>query len=181
MSSGTITLNLATSVDGYVATEDGGVAWLEAYDDTGDDHGAMASLGAFLEDVDCLVMGSRTYEGILGVDEWPYGERPTYVATGRELPLATDSVEAFDGDVGTLAADLKRRYREIWLVGGAALARTFLRRDLLDELWLTVVPTLLGSGIALFGDDAGAHDLELIESREYATGVVDLRYRVVGA
>ena len=65
MSTGRTTLNLALSVDGFIATADGGVSWLEAIDDASDDPDVLDSFRAFFDGVDCLVMGSRTYEKIL--------------------------------------------------------------------------------------------------------------------
>ena len=124
MTRGTVTLYIAASLDGFIATEDGCVEWLEEH--AGAEDGSDRSYEEFFADVDCLVVGSRTYEQVLSVGEWPYGERPTYVVTSRDLPLATDRVELVAGDLRELTADLEERYDRIWLVGGAALAQSFL-------------------------------------------------------
>lgn len=178
MSSGKITLNLACSVDGFIATEDDGVSWFDEYTEQTDDQGSMDSFWKFFDDVDCLIMGSRTYEWILEHGEWPYGQKPTYVTTQRDLSLVNEHVELFDGGIDELAHQLKRQYRQSWFVGGGQLAQTFLRLHQLDEIWLTMIPLLLESGIPLFGDSMGKHDLDLIESTSYPNGVVELRYTV---
>ncbi|WP_276258086.1 dihydrofolate reductase family protein [Haloglomus litoreum] len=179
MDSEGVTLYVATSVDGYIADADGGVGWLDeiAEDAPADE---VSSYEAFFETVDCLVMGSRTYEQILGFGEWPYGDRPTYVTTGRDLPLATDQVELVDRALAPLVDDLGERHGHVWLVGGAALAQAFLREGLVDELRLALVPTVLGDGIGLFDGETGAHDLTLLDSSRYAAGLVEVRYAVSG-
>ena len=177
MSSGTVTLYIASSLDGFIASEDGGVEWLDEHTDDAED-GPDGSYEEFFADVDCLVMGSRTYEQVLSFGEWPYEEKPTYVVTSRDLPLATDRVELVDGGLGDLTDDLEERYELIWLVGGATLARAFLRRGLIDVIHLTVIPVLLGSGIPLFGDSGDERGLTLLDCTSSANGLVELRYGV---
>lgn len=164
-----ITLYAAVSLDGYLADADGGVEWLEPF--TGRD----GDYEAFLGGVDCLVMGSHTYEQVLSFGPWPYGDRPTYVLTGRDLPLATEAVHL----VGGVRETADRIEGHAWLVGGAAAAGAFLGAGLVDEIRLTVVPVLLGEGVALFGDAGGAR-LELLGSDAAPDGSVELRYRVAG-
>lgn len=173
-----ITLYIATSVDGFIATEDGGVSWLGEYQD--ETFGGEDSDGyeEFIAGVDCLVMGSKTYEQILGFGEWPYGERPTFVVTQRDLPFASDSVELVDKDIEVLADELKQQYGHVWLVGGAQLAQHFLKLELVDELTLSLIPVLLGTGIPLFESIRGPHQLSLIESVTRDGGIVDLQYNV---
>ncbi|QRV16819.1 dihydrofolate reductase [Haloterrigena salifodinae] len=180
MTRGTVTLYIAASLDGFIATADGGVEWLEEYASDGE-NGADGSFKAFFAGVDCLVMGSRTYEQILSFDEWPYGERPTFVVTGRDLPLATDRVELVAGDLHELVDRLEERYDRSWLVGGAALAQSFLREGLVDEIRLTVVPVLLGGGIRLFTDDGAERALETVECTSFESGLVELRYDTSGS
>lgn len=180
--SGRITLYVAMSVDGYIADVDGGVDWLDAYDaDARVVAGETAEAGyrAFFETVDALVMGATTYEQVLEFGQWPYGEKPTVVVTGRELPRATESVELYAGDLSLLADRLRSGYDTVWHVGGGALARSFLERDLLDQLRLVVMPELLGDGVALFEAGIGGHDLDLLSTTQYAGGVVELRYEVL--
>ncbi|ELY99042.1 bifunctional deaminase-reductase domain-containing protein [Natrialba chahannaoensis JCM 10990] len=185
-------LYIAASVDGFIATDDGGISWLEEVSDAEADGSAADTTttenteptddgyDAFFASVDCLVMGSTTYEQVLGFGKWPYEDRPTYVLTSRELPLATDAVKLVDDEPAALVERLKRQHDRIWLVGGATTAQSLLRANCVDELRLTLVPFLLGSGISLFGDsEDGTHrTLELLETTPRETGVVELRYRI---
>lgn len=173
MPPGRVTLYVATSADGYLADEDGGVEWLSRFEE-GDD---QTGYDEFLAGVDCLVMGSRTYEQVRGFGDWPYGDRPTYVFTARDLPRAAEPVEFVDGEVSTLAARLRREGAHVWLVGGADLARAFLRADEVDELRLTLVPVLLGGGLPLFADTPRRW-LRLVAATTRASGLVELRYAV---
>jgi dihydrofolate reductase len=175
MTDGRVIRYVATSVDGYVATGDGGVEWLDGVETDAD---GASGYEAFFADVDCLVMGANTYEQVLTFGAWPYEDRPTYVFTHRELARATDAVTVVEGDVAGLVADLKREHDRIWLVGGAALARTFLREGQVDELRLNVVPVLLGSGIALFGETGERRSVRHVGATTHGSGIVELRYRV---
>ena len=174
MDRGRITLYIAASVDGYVADADGGVEWLEEIGEAadGDDFGYEA----FLADVDCLAMGSKTYEQVLSFGEWPYGKLPTYVFTTRDLPRAAESVEFVEGDVAEVADDLTGRYDRVWLVGGARLVQAFLREGKLDALRLFVAPILLGNGVRLFDGDGERRRLRLVGAEAHGAGMVELRY-----
>lgn len=121
------------------------MAWLEAYGN-GD-----ASYDEFFAGVDRLVMGSKTYEQVLGFGEWPYEGKPADVLTRRDLPLAADTVTLVDGPVDDLVERLRSEGDHVWLVGGGRLARSFLRSNGVDELRVSLVPVLLGRGIPLSG------------------------------
>ena len=178
MSTGRIVLYIAASVDGFIADEDGGIEWLDAFERETEDSAVGDAYEEFFGSVDCLVVGATTYEQILTFDEWPYEDRPTYVLTHRDLPRATDAVAFVDGDVGTLAADLRRDHEHIWVVGGAQVAREFLDESQIDELRLSLVPVLLGDGISLFAADGEHHRLALLDTVADSSGIVELRYRV---
>jgi dihydrofolate reductase len=177
MPDGTITLYIAASVDGFIADEDGGVDWLDAYERPVEDEDDPMGYEAFVADVDCLCMGATTYEQVLGFGDWPYGRTPTTVVTHRELSRANENVTFAGGDVDDIARRLQREYDHVWLVGGAQLARAFLRANRVDELRLHVVPTLLGDGVSLFGA-TGRQDLTLLDTVTHGNGIVELRYSI---
>lgn len=174
---GTTTLYLATSLDGFIATEDGGVSWLEG-DEEGIDEQSAGSYEAFFSSVDCLVMGSTTYERVLSFGAWPYDETPTVVLTSRELPRAHDAVELYSGDVQPLCQRLRNAHDHIWLVGGARTAQVFLRAGEIDAIRLTILPLLLGGGIRLFEDLDQRQSLNLVDVTTFDNGMVELHYRV---
>jgi dihydrofolate reductase len=167
---------IATSLDGFIARPDGGLDWLEVVQAEGEDYG----YAEFFSSVDALLLGSRTYETVLGFPQWPYGEKPCYVATGR--PRVAVGTEVFvDGPPEELARELADRgHRRVYLDGGQ-LIRSFLGAGLVDDLTISVVPVLLGEGLPLFQGTsvAGAPPRwTLGEARAYPTGLVRLRYEV---
>lgn len=180
MSAGRITLYIAASVDGYVADAEGGVDWLEEFQAESEEDGDVEGFPEFFASVDCLVMGATTYEQVLGFGEWPYDDKPTYVFTHRDLPAATEAVEFVDRDVADLSRELKRQYDHIWLVGGARLARAFLREREVDALRLFSVPILLGEGISLFAGEYPRQRLQLLDTEVHDTEIVEHRYEIRG-
>lgn len=92
-----------------------------------------------------------------------------------------EHVEFDDGAVEELVQDVTSRRDFVWLAGGAALARSFLREDLLDEIRLSVVPTLLGAGIELFGGSGIERALHLTNETAYGNGIVELQYEIRSA
>jgi dihydrofolate reductase len=179
-----VTIHMAASLDGFVARRDGAVDWLETSDAfAGGETMDPASVEAFLQTIDCYVMGSRTYETALHFESqglgWPYGDKPTFVLTSRRLERVRDSVEFHSGDLAALVnGRLRPAFRSIWVVGGAAVAGECLRLGLADEVRYSILPILIGDGLPFFGRLEHDVALHLAEVRAYKTGVVELRYEV---
>jgi dihydrofolate reductase len=175
---------MVASLDGFIARKDGSVDWLE----TSDEFAGGATLEpefveAFLKSIDCYVMGSRTYETALGFEAkglgWAYGDKPTFVLTSRELPRTRETVAFHSGDLAQFVNErLRPRFRSIWVVGGGAVSADCLRLGLADEVCYSIVPVLIGEGIAFFGTLAKDVALHLAELKAYKSGMVELRYQV---
>lgn len=179
-----VTIHMVASLDGFIARKDGRVDWLDTSDhfDGGETLTAEA-VAAFLETIDCYVMGSRTYETALAFEAkglgWAYGDTPTVVLTTRELPRRRQTVEFYAGDLDRLVNErLKPTFRHIWCVGGGAVSGECLRRGLADEVRYSIVPILIGEGISFFEKLDRDVALHLVESKAYASGMVALRYEV---
>ncbi len=179
-----VTIHMAASLDGFIARRDGSVDWLETADKFAG--GATMDPGfveAFLETIDCYVMGSRTYETALTFEAkgmgWAYGDKPTFVLTRRELPRTRDTVEFYSGDLAQLVnARLRPTFRSIWFVGGAAVSGECLRLGLADEIRYSILPILIGDGIPFFDELDRDVALHLAEVKAYESGMVELRYEV---
>lgn len=175
---------MVASLDGFIARKDGTVDWLETSDSfEGGETLTAEVVEAFLATIDCYVMGSRTYETALDFEArglgWSYGDKPTFVLTTRELPKTRDSVRFHSGDLAALVnGTLRRNFRGIWFVGGAAVARECLRLGLADEVRHSIVPVLIGEGIPFFDGLDTDVALHLSEVKAYANGMVALRYQV---
>jgi dihydrofolate reductase len=175
-----ITLHMVSSLDGFIASKDNSVSWLDS-DGSVYEAGVSISqeeIAAFVKSIDCYVLGSRTYEHALQLG-WPYGDTPAVVLTNRELPSTKKSIEFYSGDLKRLVDDiLAPRYRNIWLVGGAMLCQSFLRLGLVDEIRLTVAPVLLGDGLRLFDNSGIEQRWRLKDVTAYKNGFVELLYRL---
>jgi len=179
-----VTIHMAASLDGFIARKDGSVDWLEISDEFEDGETLDPEyVEAFLATIDCYVMGSRTYETALGFDAkgfgWPYGDKPTFVLTSRELSKTRDTVEFFSGDLSELVnGRLKPTFRSIWFVGGAMVSGACLRLGLADEVRYTIMPVLIGDGISFFEGLDRDVELHLMEVKAYKSGMVELRHEV---
>jgi dihydrofolate reductase len=179
-----VTVHMAASLDGFIARKDGRVDWLETADEfAGGDTMDPQSVQAFLETIDCYVMGSRTYETAVGFAAkgfgWSYGDKPTFVLTRRELPRIRDTVEFYSGDLAQLVnARLRPAFRSIWFAGGGAVSGECLRRGLADEVRYSILPILIGDGIPFFEKLDRDIALHLTEVKAYVSGMVALRYEV---
>ena len=179
-----VTIHMAASLDGFIARKDGSVDWLET-SDTFEDGDTMTPeyVEEFLETIDCYVMGSRTYETALDFEAkglgWSYGAKPTFVLTSRELPRTRESVEFYSGDLAFLVNErLKPHFRSIWFVGGGLVSGECLRLGLADEVRYSIMPVLIGDGIAFFNGLDKDIALHLVEVKAYESGMVALRHEV---
>ena len=168
---------MVSSLDGFIATRDGSVSWLESMDHY--EKGIVLSEEAvetFLKTIDCYVMGSRTYEHALELG-WPYGAVPVIVLTNRELKTDRVNVEFYSGDLIKLVNNqLKPSYRNIWMVGGAMLAKDFIRLKLADDIIVSIMPIILGDGTLFFDYIGQEQRLHLKDVTAYKDGMVELWY-----
>lgn len=177
---------MVASLDGFIARKDGSVDWLETSDEfVNGDTMDPEFVEAFLKTIDCYVMGSRTYETALHFEAeglgWPYGDKPTFVLTSRELPRVRETVTFYSGDLAQLVnGHLRPTFRTIWFVGGGAVSTECLRLGLADEVRYSIAPILLGDGIPFFETLDGDIALHLAEVKAYKSGMVELRYEVRG-
>ena len=179
-----VTIHMVASLDGFIARKDASVDWLETSDEFVDgDTMDPGFVEAFLNPIDCYVMGSRTYETAVSFEAkglgWAYGDKPTFVLTRRELPRIRDTVEFYSGDLAQFVnGRLRQRFRSIWFVGGGILSAECLRLDLADEVRYSILPILIGDGIPFFEKLDRDIALHLAEVKAYRSGMVELRYEV---
>lgn len=174
----------ATSLDGFIATEDDSLDWLFTLGDV-----SQTSYPAFIADIGALAMGSATYEWMLrhadqvaaeAGSPWPYVQ-PTWIFSSRPLP----SIEGADtrfvkGDVRPVHAEMRRAAgsKNIWVVGGGDLAGQFCDAGLLDEIIVQVGSVTLGKGKPLFPRRVTRPPLRLVSVRQVGTGFAELRYEL---
>ena len=164
-----IILYAATSLDGFIARKNGSVDWLDKYNHKTEDYGYVE----FLDSVKTIILGNTTFQEFKA----PYKNKRCFVfsreKTGQEnnIIYVNDAPEEF-------IKKLDDNQDIIWLVGGAKITKSFLKCNLINEFIITVIPAILGEGISLFLSGCGNHNLKLINSKSYDSGVVQLHYKV---
>lgn len=174
------TVYIATSVDGFIARKNGDIDWLPGGGDAegGEDYGYQE----FMDSVDALVMGRNTYELALSFDSWPYGEKPIFVLSSRKVNIPDDiarTVESLCAPPPEIVRHLAERgFKHLYIDGGKTIQR-FLSEGLIQQLIITKVPILIGTGIPLFS--SLPHDVRLhhLQTRQFENGLVQSKYEVI--
>lgn len=178
---------IATSVDGFIAKNDGNVDWLHTAGNSEADMGEHADMGMteYMGAVDCMIMGRKCMEMIssmnLTAEQWPYGDTRIIVLS-KTLKYAPDNlkdkVELYSGDLNILISSLEKDgHRHAYIDGGATI-QSFINLKLIDEMTITRAPVLLGEGIALFGKTFKDIKLEQAQVTAYPNDFVQEKYRV---
>lgn len=174
-----VTIHVVSSLDGFIAKEDGSVSWLQSTDSY--EKGVTLTeedVTEFLKTIDCYVMGSNTYEHALELG-WVYGDVPVVVLTSRNLETVRENVEFYSGDPEALVnGRLKKNYENIWLVGGAVTVKEFIRLNLADDIIISVMPVILGEGKLFFDRIGNEQALHLKDVTAYKDGMVELWYEI---
>ena len=169
---------IATSLDGYIARGDGDIDWLLQRDDPAENHG----YADFIADKDMIVMGRGSYEKALSFDQWHY-DRPVLVLskqlTGRPVPSSLEGKVRFSGlsPVEAMRELAEQNVRRVYVDGGQVV-QSFLRDGLIEDMVVTTVPVLIGSGRPLFGALPQDVDLTLVSHRAFPSGLVQTTYRI---
>jgi len=164
---------IAMSLDGFIARRDGSIDWLSIVERAGEDYGYRR----FHDSIDTVIVGRNTYSQVLGFGVWPFARKRCVVMT-HSPPVSRHGEEFFDGPpielVTSLAADGARHA----YVDGGAVIQQFLRAGLVSDLTVSVIPTLLGQGIRLFGSTGRDVPLRFAASKAFESGLVQLEYSV---
>lgn len=171
---------IATSLDGFIARSDGSIDWLDAANAAvppDEDCG----YGAFMSTIDTLVMGRNTFEQVLTFGEWPYGSMPVVVMSHRAVPLPSEAPQTVTTSRETptdLVTSLAAQDKHHLYIDGGLTVQSFLAEGLIDELTITVIPILLGTGKPLFGPLSTDVHLSHISTQTYEFGFVQHKYCV---
>lgn len=170
---------IATSLDGFIARPDGSLDWLlqaQAAAPAGEDFG----YAEFMDGIDALMMGRKTFETVLAFDPWPYGTRPVHVMSrqaGLDIPQSLQSAVQHrrEAPAELLAALGRQGVRRVYLDGGE-LIQACLFEDLVDGITVTTIPVLLGQGRRLWGPLPADRVWTLEAARHWDCGFVQSRY-----
>ena len=170
---------IATSLDGYIARPDGAIDWLptNGLDGPTEDYGYKK----FIDTVDALVMGRKSFETVLGFGiAWPY-TKPVIVLSSRtvEIPEAIrGKVEAMSGTPAEVIRRMEERGAKHLYIDGGKTIQGFLTAGLIGRMTITRIPVLLGSGIPLFGPLPGDVKWRHVETRSWPSGLVQSTYEL---
>ncbi len=169
-------LYISCSLDGYIASPDGSLDFLNPMQKEGEDYG----YADFIATVDTIIVGRKTYDSVLAMGiEVPYPDKTVYVVT--HTPRETlGLVQYYAGSLASLVQDMKSRPgKNIYCDGGAEIVHELLKNNLIDEFYISIIPTLLGNGTRLFKDGRPEGNITLVGVKSFETGLVQLHYKRV--
>lgn len=169
-----VSIYIATSIDGYIARKDGTIDWL-LFGHTGDEDYGFKK---FIDSVDTLVLGRKTYQVVSGFEDWPYSGKRVIVLSNT-LKKVRNEAELFSGDLTDLLSQLQKdEIKHIWVDGGTTASK-FLEEGLVDNLTISIIAMVLGTGIPLFSSITKEQSCRLVSSQSYPSGLVQLKYKII--
>lgn len=176
-----VSVYIATSLDGFIARKNGDLDWLDAASERvpeSEDCGYFH----FIESVDVLVMGRKTFEQVLSFGQWPYDDKPVIVLSSKAIEIPEEvektvshSSESAKALCSRLSAD---GIKHLYIDGGITIQR-FLAAGMVDDITITLIPVILGGGRPLFGDLVKDVLLRHVETKTYDFDFVQLKYQVI--
>ena len=168
---------IGTSLDGYIADKDGGLEFLQSVPNPEND---QLGFPEFMDSIDALLMGRRTYETVLGFGgNWPYS-KPVFVLSSslNSLPEHLHGkAEIVNGPIEDVVQQLNQREFNNLYVDGGKLIQSFLQKDMIDELIISQIPILIGSGTPLFGALESHLMFEHVETEVLLNAIVKSHYK----
>ena len=167
-------LYIAISLDGYIAGPDEDLSFLDIVQREDEDYG----YGDFIQTVDTVIMGRKTYDWIMAhVPEFVHADKTTFIISRTERQ-STENTRFHTGDLSDLVRRLKTESgKNIFIEGGAEVVKTLLLDDLIDEYVISIIPVLVGGGTKLFEDGRPQQTLKLISTKQFDSGLVQLHYQ----
>lgn len=169
-----VILYIATSLDGYIAKPNDDLSFLSIAEQEGQDYG----YAEFIKTVDAVIVGRKTYDKVISMGfEFPHADKDAYIITRTPRPNL-GSIKFYTGDLKSLVNKLKSENgKNIFCDGGAEIVNELLKKDLIDEFIISVIPVLVGNGIKLFKDGRPELKLELVSTKQFDKGLTQLHYK----
>ena len=166
-------LYIACSIDGYIAKPNDNLDFLQIVEQVGEDYG----YADFIKEIDTVIMGRKTYDWVMKqVPEFPHADKTSYIITRTQKP-SVRKTHFYTGSIKALVQKLKSEQgKHIFVDGGAEVVNELLKGELIDEIYLSIIPVLLGGGTRLFKDGLPEQKMTLISSKQFGKGLVQLHY-----
>lgn len=173
---------IATSLDGFIARKNGELDWLPSIDDNSDGKGEDYGYHEFMNSIDVLIMGRLTFETVRSFEQWPYGDKRVIVLSSQPLQIPNDipdTVESTSCSPVELIQKLSEENCQHIYIDGGKTIQSFLNAGLIEDIIITRIPVLIGSGIPLFGPLDKDINLRHILTRTFENGFVQSKYELI--
>jgi len=165
-----IILNLCTSLDSFIEGENGEIDWCFTDQDY--------SMTEFLDGIDTIFIGRKSYEQLIREMPNAFSDK-NIIVFSRTLRESKGNSKIISRNIETeVNKIINESGKNIWLFGGANLTTTFINLNLVNELMISVHPLILGKGKPLFINIQNRVKLELIDTKAFSTGLVQLFYKI---
>ena len=165
---------IAMSLDGFIAKPNDDLSFLSLVEKPGEDYG----YNDFISSIDTVLMGRKTFDWITRQYDFPHQDKKTYVITHSPRP-SEGNIQFYDGDLSELVKSLKSMPgKNIYCDGGASIIHQLLYEKWIDEMIISIIPTLLGNGKKLFPESIPEMGLQWMSTKSFDTGLVQLHYQM---
>ncbi len=172
-----VVLYIASSLDGYIAKPNDDLGFLSIVQQEGEDYGYTD----FVKTVDSVILGRKTYDWVMRqVSEFPHADKNSFIITRTTRP-SIGNTTFYTGKLKVLISTLKAKQgKNIFIDGGAEVVNELLKEDLIDEFIISIIPVMVGKGIKLFKDGRPELKLELVSTKQFDKGLIQLHYKRAG-
>ncbi|WP_417393083.1 dihydrofolate reductase family protein [Gimesia sp.] len=177
-----VSVYIATSLDGFIARKDGALDWLPGIESPESPEGEDYGYHEFMDSIDVLIMGRNTFETVLSFEgDWFYGNKRMIILSSHPVSIPGELSATVEASSCTPAELIKKLSEEgiqhVYVDGGITI-QSFLKAGLIDELIITRIPILIGSGIPLFGEIDADIKLRHLQTQSFSNGLVQSRYQI---
>ncbi len=169
-----VNLYIAMSVDGYIADELDNLDFLTIVEKEGEDYG----YNEFINTIDTVILGRKTFDKVVSMGiEFPHADKEVYIISRTAKPNRGNAIY-YTGELSILIKHLKEtKGKNIYCDGGAEIVTELLKHNLIDEMILSIIPIILGSGIQLFQAGRPKTPLTLVSTKTFDKGLIQLHYK----
>jgi len=168
-----VILFIAMSLDGYIAKTNDDISFLSIVEQKGQDYG----YSDLIKSIDTVIIGRKTFDMVAAMGfEYPHTDKDVYIISRTSRP-SVGTFKYYTGELKDLVFELKSRQgKNIYCDGGAEIVNALMKDNLIDEFIISVIPIMLGGGVRLFKNGRPETNLQLIDSRNFDKGLVQLHY-----
>jgi dihydrofolate reductase len=166
-----VILYMAISIDGYIAKKDGDSDWVSEVD--------AKIFEEKIEEAGCIVVGRKTFDQYYD-DLYPVKGVTNIVLTSDEERQDEDENVVFvSSTLEALQIAKDKKHEAVFLIGGGLTNTAFVQDNLVDEIFLSVHPVILGEGIKIFENFEKLVDIEFIDLKKLNEGLIQLHYKII--